>query len=443
MNSEKITLQNFLTIKQSDIDHIVEDTNKYFVEDIKKKSKRKIIFKKLKIISSIILYSLLISLGGISKITDIFYGVKNLFSSTENIKMISTTFNNVYNTYDDITNEKKSISNAISSDERINYSNTVIAKLQSVVKRLNEYDLMLLIYRKYLFFIKKSDENNSYNKTINYFINSAIMKTIKIINICCSILGYKNTLESGSYKDENNLVNICSMIEEGKPTLFSRSFKKLISSEEKIQKEKYINRLYNLIFNFDDVDDEINEEITLLNTYISRLQMLLYSSKIYDDLLSKKIDDNTKDFNLFLEDIVMDVIANAFNDENVNVIQNVDCLHLKKISEVKKVDLSKAVSEYAEKQKNILVQELSKGTKNNRYSKCLQEKANCINKIDFNASVNNQNYQMEQCKEKANECISKAENNQSGGKKSRKVRNKKGGKKLRKRTIKKKYVKKY
>ena len=50
---------------------------------------------------------------------------------------------------------------------------------------------------------------------------------------------------------------------------------------------------------------------------------------------------------------------------------------------------------------------------------------------------------MEKCKEKANECISKAENNQSGGKKSRKVRNKKGGKKLKKRSIKKKYVKKY
>ena len=425
MNNQKITLNKFLTIKSSYISEIVEDTNKYFVDDIKKKSKRIIIYKKLRIISSILLYSLLISFGGISKITDIFYGIKSLVSSSEKIALISKTFNKVYDTYGDLSSERKGISQAISSDDKIKYSETLINKLQSVVKRLNEYDLMLLIYRKYLFFIKKSDVDNQYSETINYFINSAIIKTIKIINVCCSILGYKNTLKSGSYKDENNLVNICSMIEEEKTTLFSRSFKKLISSKEKIQKEKYINRLYNLIFNFDDIDDEINEEITLLNTYISRLQMLLYNSNIYNDLLSKKIDDNSKDFNLFLEDIVMDVIANAFNDENVNVTQNVNCEHLKKISEVKKVDLGKAVSEYVEKQKNILVEELSRGTKNNRFTHCSKNKALCIGRIDAEGSIKQQNFEMEKCKEKANECIGEAENNKSGGKRSKKSRNKK------------------
>ena len=46
--------------------------------------------------------------------------------------------------------------------------------------------------------------NNSYNETINYFINAAIMKTIKIINICCSILGYKNAVKYAQ-KLKNNI----------------------------------------------------------------------------------------------------------------------------------------------------------------------------------------------------------------------------------------------
>ena len=321
-------------IQSTDIPYEVNMLNKNITYELEKKQKK----KKYYHLGMISLKFILVLCISVIDFTHIFRTLPsilkemndNTLSSFSETKELASTINEDLETFSE---DIESINEIKETGEDVNklFSYTFI----NLLKKLADFDLSFETYRMNIIFIEQTlSKSNENHDIINKFLYLSKKQMFEAFKKSLQCLGIKNDITYTQFEPifehDNQLdkfIRFCDILDTtlSKQENINKSFFSRFYSSKKNKKNYYIEILFSIFSNSDEIFDKLGYIFTLLNSYISKMNILLTiendnCTKFPDIIPESEAQDGNYPCYTFFSLIINKLLKNYNKTENISTI---------------------------------------------------------------------------------------------------------------------------
>jgi len=272
-------------IQSTEINYEVNMLNKNIIYELEKKQKKKKYYH-FGMISLKIILVLCISVIDVTHIFRTLPAIlkemndKTLSSLNEAKELVSTMDEDVNNFCEDV----ESI-NEIKDSNKGDVNNLFSYTFVNLLKKLADFDLTFETYRMNIIFIEQTlSKSTEKHDIIDKFLFLSKKQMFEAFKKSLQCLGIKNDITYTQFdpifKYDNqlkNFNNFCDLLNStlSKQENINKSFFSRFYSSKKNKNNYYIEILFSIFSNSDEIFDKLGYIFTLLNSYISKMNLLL------------------------------------------------------------------------------------------------------------------------------------------------------------------------
>lgn len=321
-------------IQSTDIAYEVNMLNKNITYELEKKQKK----KKYYHLGMISLKFILVLCISVIDVTHIFKTLPailkemndNTLSSFSETKELASTINEDLETFSE---DIESINEIKETEGDVNklFSYTFI----NLLKKLADFDLSFETYRMNIIFIEQTlSKSNENHDIINKFLYLSKKQMFEAFKKSLQCLGIKNDITYTQFEPifehDNQLdkfIRFCDILDTtlSKQENINKSFFSRFYSSKKNKNNYYIEILFSIFSNSDEIFDKLGYIFTLLNSYISKMNILLTiendnCTKFPDIIPESEEENDNYPCYTFFSLIINKLLKNYNKTENISTI---------------------------------------------------------------------------------------------------------------------------